>query len=124
MKQLDLFWETIASLVGNSPADEQKKITDAYRRVSSRIHQLEKNYNLAIQGRAAVHALIKKTSDDLVQRYQILFEYSGIAMIVIEQDGTISLVNSFFEHLFGYTRDEIENKKITWNLLRKVTEIP
>jgi len=111
MKQLELFWELVAPLMENIPANEQKTITDSYRRLTNRVSQIEKNYNLAIQNRAAVHSLLKKTSDDLLQRYQILFEYSGTAMAVIEYDGTISLVNSYFEHLFGYSRDELENKR-------------
>ena len=43
--------------------------------------------------------------------YRTIFETSGSAMFIIEQDTTISHVNSNFEKLSGYSRDEIEWKK-------------
>ncbi|WP_300039913.1 PAS domain S-box protein, partial [Methanospirillum sp.] len=47
------------------------------------------------------------------QKYRILFETTGTATVLVENDGTICLVNSEFERLSGYSKDEIENKK-TW----------
>ncbi len=43
--------------------------------------------------------------------YRAIFETSGSAMFIIEEDTTISLANSYFEDLAGYTRQEIEGKK-------------
>ncbi len=40
--------------------------------------------------------------------YKTLFENSGTAFIVAESDGTICLVNSEFESLSGYGREEVE----------------
>ncbi len=111
MKQLELLWETLEPLLGGLSAEERNTITAAFGRVDNGIARLTAHYDLAIQGRAAVHALLKKTSDDLIQRYQTLFEYTGTAMAVIEDDGTVSLANSFFEKLFGYSRGEVENRK-------------
>ena len=111
MRQLDLLRDTIRPLLGTLPDGEQNKIIATFDRVENRISHLTADYELAIQDRAAVHALLKKTSDDLIQRYQTLFEFSGTAMIVIEEDGTISLANTFFTQLFGFTRKEIENRK-------------
>src|SRR5512147_505342 len=39
------------------------------------------------------------------------FEAVGSAVILVEEDGTISLANEGFERLSGYTREEVENKK-------------
>jgi len=43
--------------------------------------------------------------------YRMVFENTGTAMLVIEQDMTISRVNHQFELLCGYSREEIEGKK-------------
>ncbi|MDD5168216.1 MAG: PAS domain S-box protein [Syntrophales bacterium] len=43
--------------------------------------------------------------------YRAIFETTGTATIIIEEDTTISLVNSEFVNLSGYTREEWEGKK-------------
>ena len=43
--------------------------------------------------------------------YRAIFETSGTAMFIIEYDTTISLVNSNFVDMSGYSREEIEGKK-------------
>lgn len=40
-----------------------------------------------------------------------LFEASGSAMMIVEENGTISMVNEEFERLFGYPRESVENRK-------------
>lgn len=42
--------------------------------------------------------------------YRILFEHTGAATIIINENGTISQVNSGFEQITGYSRAEIEGK--------------
>jgi len=46
--------------------------------------------------------------------YQTLFENSGTATIVIEQDTTISMMNNDFTNFTGYTREEIIGQ--TWTM--------
>ncbi len=43
--------------------------------------------------------------------YKQIFESTGTAMLFIEEDKTISLINGECEKISGYTRDEIEGKK-------------
>jgi diguanylate cyclase (GGDEF)-like protein/PAS domain S-box-containing protein len=45
------------------------------------------------------------------ERYRTVFENTGTAMMVIEEDLTMSMVNTEAEKLFGYSRDEVEGKK-------------
>ena len=45
------------------------------------------------------------------QKYRTVFETTGTATVLIENDATISLANTEFERLSGYTKDEIVNKK-------------
>ena len=48
---------------------------------------------------------------DSEEKYRTVFETTGTATVLIENDGTISLANSEFEWLSGYRKDEIENQK-------------
>lgn len=43
--------------------------------------------------------------------YRVIFETTGTATIIIEADKTISLLNSEFEKMTGYKREEWEGKK-------------
>lgn len=45
------------------------------------------------------------------ERYRSLFENTGAATAIVEENTIISLVNGEFERLTGYTKREIENKK-------------
>ena len=56
----------------------------------------------------------KKAEESLKEseeRYRTIFENTGTAMAIIEEDVTISLANSEFEKLSGYPRQTIENIK-------------
>jgi len=43
-------------------------------------------------------------------RYRAIFENTGTAMTILEDDTTISLANTGFQKLAGYSREEIEGK--------------
>ncbi len=43
-------------------------------------------------------------------RYRTVFQTTGTAMVIIEEDTTLSLVNEEYERLSGYTREEVEGK--------------
>ncbi|MCL6478338.1 MAG: PAS domain S-box protein [Peptococcaceae bacterium] len=44
-------------------------------------------------------------------KYRTIFESTGTAMVIIEEDTTISLVNTECENLTGYAKEEVEGKK-------------
>ncbi|MGB9980211.1 PAS domain S-box protein [Methanobacterium sp.] len=44
-------------------------------------------------------------------RYRTIFENTGIAFMIIEEDMTISLINEEVEKTFGFSKEEVENKK-------------
>ncbi len=48
---------------------------------------------------------------ELNQQYQTVLENVGVAIFIIEEDTTISFVNTEFEKLSGYSKNEIEGKK-------------
>jgi len=45
------------------------------------------------------------------EKYRTTFENTGTAMVILEEDTTISLANHQFEMLSGYSKQEIEGKK-------------
>jgi PAS domain S-box-containing protein len=45
------------------------------------------------------------------EKYRTVFETTGTATVIIEEDKTLSLVNEEFVNLSGYCREEIEGKK-------------
>jgi PAS domain S-box-containing protein len=49
-------------------------------------------------------------------RYRAIFETTGAATLIIEEDTIISLVNGEFEKITGYARDETEGK-LSWTAL-------
>jgi PAS domain S-box-containing protein len=58
----------------------------------------------------------KKAEEKLKQseeRHRTLFENTGTAMCIIEEDKTLSLVNREFEKLLGYSQEELKGKKWT-----------
>ena len=62
---------------------------------------------------------IKKAQEKIEEnerKYRTTFEHTGTAMMVIEEDTTISMVNSEFEKLSGYKKEEIEGK-MSWTIL-------
>ena len=67
--------------------------------------RVEEFHVLEKEGQAAQQALAE--SED---RYRSVFENTGTATIIIENDMTISMVNAKFEELTGYSKKEIHNK--------------
>ncbi len=58
----------------------------------------------------------KKAEDILREsetRYRAIFENAGSALLIVEEDTTISLANAEFENLYGFRKEEIEGK-IRW----------
>ncbi len=53
----------------------------------------------------------KTGQKDFSEIYRDAFENTGTAMVVLEEDGTVLLVNQAFERLSGFKREEVEGKK-------------
>lgn len=56
---------------------------------------------------------IKRAEEALIEsenKYRAIFENTGTAIVIIEDNTIISLANSEYEKLTGYSRDEIEGK--------------
>ncbi len=59
--------------------------------------------------------MMQKKKEDEIKRseklYRAIFEATGTASVVIENDTVISMMNSECEKLWGFTREEVEGKK-------------
>ncbi len=63
--------------------------------------------------------VIERTKElrDSEIKYRTIFENSGAATIIIEKDMTISLANSVFVNICGFSRGEVESKKSIFDFL-------
>jgi PAS domain S-box-containing protein len=92
---------TFHDITGRKRAEEELRA--AYEQLTANEEELKERYNeLAESGQR-----IRESE----QKYRTVFETTGTAMLMIEEDATISLVNSEFARMSGYSREEIENRK-------------
>lgn len=64
-----------------------------------------------IFGSAFIRKQIKEALIASEEKYRNIFENTGTAMIVVDDDMMIYLANSEFEKLSGYSKEEIQSKK-------------
>jgi len=59
---------------------------------------------------------VRRSSQEMLvaseARYRAIFENTGTAMAIIAPDGTLQTVNRGFETVTGYSRDQLEGKKL------------
>lgn len=67
------------------------------------------------------NATLYKQLETSEARYRAIFENSGAALMFIEHDTTISLVNKKFEKLLGYSKSQIEGR-MSWRQLAGTSE--
>ena len=60
-----------------------------------------------ITGRKRAEEALRESRD----AYRATFETTGTAMLISEEDTTISMINAEFEKLCGYSKEEVEGKK-------------
>ena len=125
-------------LVDLYPENEKKPIADLSKKLRGRAyagewHHLKKDgtritieaysHGISFEGRAARIAVVTDISkrirveEDLQKSeelYRTLFENTGTAAVLIEENSVISLANAEFEKLSQYAKHEIEGKK-SWS---------
>jgi PAS domain S-box-containing protein len=67
--------------------------------------------NEALQKEIAVRRQVEKELLESEKKFRTIFESTGTALISSDEDTTILMVNSEFERLSGYAKEEIEGKK-------------
>ena len=69
MLSFDELKKTLSPVIPGLPPDDVAKISADLERLGKGIQFLETKYQRSIRERSAIHTLLKKTSDDLVQQY-------------------------------------------------------
>ncbi|MEW6079196.1 MAG: PAS domain S-box protein [Thermodesulfobacteriota bacterium] len=59
----------------------------------------------------------RERANEHQQWYQTIFHNAGAAMAIVGKDAVISLVNAEFEHLTGYSRDELGDSKSLFEII-------
>lgn len=80
---------------------------------NQRLGQAEEELTAADRELREQMAQLQASREQLAEsekKYRSTFESTGTAMVMLEEDCTISLANAEFEHLSGYRREEIEGK--------------
>ena len=57
--------------------------------------------------RVAMEEALRESED----KYRTIFEATGTAMVIVEENTTLSMVNTGFQKLSGFSKEEIEGKK-------------
>jgi len=86
-------------------SDENKTKSALLREITDLRRQVEELQSIA-RDRESADAALKESEE----RYRSVFENTGTATIIIEDDMTISMVNAKFETLTGYSKAEIEGR--------------
>ena len=95
------------------PDNEEKiKIGNAVRMVSVILQNIKREQLLS-KNRQLQSKTEKSEPGTSEEWYQTVFENTGTATIIIDEDTTISLVNQEFARLFGRPKEEIEGK-MSW----------
>ena len=85
--------------------DSNKSKTDLIKELQSLRQQMAAFEKMETQRRDTQKAL-----EESEERYRSVFENTGTATIIIENDMTISMVNAKFEELTGFPKNEICNR--------------
>ncbi|MCK4244024.1 MAG: PAS domain S-box protein, partial [Candidatus Omnitrophica bacterium] len=83
---------------------ERKWAEEEVRRYALALEEARDNLEKKVEERT-------KELSESEEKYYTLFEHTGTATAILEEDTTISLVNKEFEKLSGYSKEEIEGKK-------------
>jgi PAS domain S-box-containing protein len=91
---------TIGSVAITRDLSDIRKVLDALRTTNEQL-------NSEIAARQQVEISLRKSENE----YRAIFENTGTATVILENDATISLANAEYEKLSGFSRQEIEGRK-------------
>ncbi|MGE5800302.1 MAG: helix-turn-helix transcriptional regulator [Syntrophaceae bacterium] len=90
-------------LIVNAKAILERMVEERTVELARKSARLEEE----IERRKIVAEKLRESED----RYRAIFENTGTAMLIVEEDNTISLVNNEFEKMSGFGRQEVETLK-------------
>ena len=88
------------------------------------INSINRSKNALTEANETLEIKVKERTAELREsetKYRTIFENTGAATIILENDMTISLANSEFVSIAGYAKEEIENRKSWLNFIDNKT---
>lgn len=110
----------LTHFVRNNRKDELGLLADSFNEMIVTLKKSQnkvKNYTLTLEKRVSERTRDLKESE---KKYRTLFEHSGTAVTIIEEDERLSMVNREFEVLSGYSKTEVEGQMFLSSFLAKV----
>lgn len=99
---------------------ERKQLEDELRKHRDHLEEMVKERtaelktaNEQLQREMAERKQAEEALRESEDKYRTIFQTTGTAVIIIEEDTTISLANEEFEKLSGYSKGDVEGK-ISW----------
>jgi len=100
-------------------SDEIGELANAFNEMAENMEshrKLLEGYNQTLEEKIRERTEALRESES---RYRAFFESTGTALVITEEDSTISLVNGEFENLFGVKREAIEGKRKWSEFIKK-----
>ncbi len=85
-----------------SDADEQSLLSEVADDIAFGLQRIELE-----EGRRQAEEALRESEG----RYRSVFENTGTATVIIEENATISMTNTEFDKLCGYSKEDVEGKK-------------
>ncbi len=100
--------ETLENITEHKVAEQKilkanEELSASYEQISAIEEELRQNLDEILTGQH----LLKESEE----KYRTVFENTGTAMVVIEENGIISLANEEFANLSGFCKEDVEGKK-------------
>ncbi|HWQ66035.1 MAG TPA: PAS domain-containing sensor histidine kinase [Methanospirillum sp.] len=106
MKPFERIRGIISDLHENLPEETISLLESHLGRAEREFQYIRKKYEHTVREKEVVRSLLIRSSDDLIQRYRAIFEFSGVPMIILDENGFIILENSHFrEYSFFIERE-------------------
>ncbi|MBA4417331.1 MAG: hypothetical protein C0392_05410 [Syntrophus sp. (in: bacteria)] len=105
------FNEMVANIQSRDVELEQyrKNLEDLVRKRTSQLSDINKQLHQELTERLKAEKALTESE----YQYRTMFETSGNANTMIDADDTVTMVNTAFEKLSGYSKEEVEGK-MTW----------
>jgi PAS domain S-box-containing protein len=100
--------ETLQDVTERKQAEDvlkrkNEELLVSYERIAAAEEELRQNFDEIAAGANRLQ--------ESEERYRTVFENTGTATVLVEENTLISLANAGFEHLTGFSKEEIEGKK-------------
>ncbi len=102
-----LLLASVGVLIPGKLQSELVRSLDKLKKQSDKLSSSNKELEKEISKRKQAEEALRQSEN----YYRTIFETSATAILILEEDTTISHVNSNFEKLLGYSKQEVEGKK-------------